>query len=294
MGDSYKPLADGTGLSNMYGIAWTHVNVGGQSKSGLSHQALFVTAGVTQTAIGTGIWTIGNISAAGTITGSNLSGTNTGDQTNISGNSATTSQTTFSSLTTNSGQILSANHVSCTAGEGNGFRFWNSDSYKISMGSSAAYVYGPVTDYSLKMQMDAASTGRGFTWGREGIAPIAALNSTSGNMSIAGAFVAGGDVTAFSDIRIKKNIEVIPDALAKVEQLRGVTFDRRDAPDQPRATGVIAQELQAVLPEAVRETEDGMLTVAYGNTVGLLIEAIKELSAQNKVLLARIEALEGK
>jgi hypothetical protein len=212
----------------------------------------------------------------------------------ITGNSASTSQTSFSSLTTTSGQILSANHLSCTAGEGNGLRFWNSDSYKISMGASAAYMYGPVTDYSLKMQMDASSTGRGFTWGREGVAPIAGLNSTSGNMSIAGAFVAGGDVTAFSDIRIKTNIEVIPDALAKVEQLRGVTFDRKDVPDQPRSTGVIAQELQAVLPEAVRETEDGMLTVAYGNTVGLLIEAIKELSAQNKVLLARIEALEGK
>ncbi|RZJ82568.1 MAG: hypothetical protein EOO47_00020 [Flavobacterium sp.] len=61
MGAAYKPTVDGTSLSNMYGIAWTHTNVGGQSKAGLSHQALFVTAGQTQTAIGTGIWTIGKM-----------------------------------------------------------------------------------------------------------------------------------------------------------------------------------------------------------------------------------------
>jgi hypothetical protein len=61
MGDSYKLLADGTGTGTLYGIAWTHTNVGGQSKTGLDHQALFMTNGVTQTAIGTGIWTNGLI-----------------------------------------------------------------------------------------------------------------------------------------------------------------------------------------------------------------------------------------
>lgn len=55
MGTAYVPSADGTSLGSMYGIAWTHPNVGGQSKAGLSHQALFVEAGVTKTAIGTGI-----------------------------------------------------------------------------------------------------------------------------------------------------------------------------------------------------------------------------------------------
>jgi len=57
MGDSYKLAADGTGTGTLYGIAWTHTNVGGQSKSGLGHQALFMDNGITQTAIGTGIWT---------------------------------------------------------------------------------------------------------------------------------------------------------------------------------------------------------------------------------------------
>jgi hypothetical protein len=75
-----------------------------------------------------------------------------------------------------------------TAGNGNGIKFWDSDAYKISMGASALYYYGPVTDYSIKTQMNDADPGRGFTWGRISTAPIAALNATSGNMQIAGTF----------------------------------------------------------------------------------------------------------
>lgn len=112
------------------------------------------------------------------------------------------------------------------------------------------------------------------------------MNMNNGNVEFS------GDITAFSDIRLKKNITTIEGALEKVETLRGVTFDHVE---QGRGTGLIAQELQEVLPEAVHESADnGYLTVAYGNTVGLLVEAIKELSAQNKALLARLEALEAK
>jgi hypothetical protein len=68
MGDSYKLTYDGTSPGSLYGIAWTHSNIGGQSKAGLGHQALFMTGGVTQTAIGTGIWTNGAITANGNIT----------------------------------------------------------------------------------------------------------------------------------------------------------------------------------------------------------------------------------
>jgi hypothetical protein len=67
MGDAYRPSVDGTSLANSYGIIWTHQNVGGQSKSGLGHQMLITEAGVTQTAIGNGIWTRANIYAAGSI-----------------------------------------------------------------------------------------------------------------------------------------------------------------------------------------------------------------------------------
>jgi hypothetical protein len=98
------------------------------------------------------------------------------------------------------------------------------------------------------------------------------------DMSAAGAATFNNDVTAFSDKRLKENIETIPDALDKVCQIRGVTFDRIDA-DGERQMGVIAQEVEKVAPEVVREdkSEDKIKSVAYGNMVGLLIEAIKDL-----------------
>ena len=68
--------------------------------------------------------------------------------------------------------------------------------------------------------------------------------------------------------------------LAKINTLHGYTYNRKDIEDGTRHTGVIAQEVQKVLPEAVMEDEDGTLSVAYGNMVGLLIEAIKELTAE--------------
>ena len=94
---------------------------------------------------------------------------------------------------------------------------------------------------------------------------------------------AAGNVTAYSDINLKKDIEVIPNALDKVSQIRGVTYQRKDL-DVPRQSGVIAQEVEKVLPEVVMEDPTGTKSVAYGNLVGLLIEAIKELKAEVETL----------
>ena len=106
------------------------------------------------------------------------------------------------------------------------------------------------------------------------------FRTTSGGVTVTGALTATGDVTAFSDITLKEDIEVIPNALDKVSQIRGVTFTRKDLDDKSRKSGVIAQEVEKVLPEVVSTTEDGTKTVAYGNLVGLLIESIKELKAE--------------
>ena len=94
-----------------------------------------------------------------------------------------------------------------------------------------------------------------------------------------GAFTATGNVTAFSDITLKSNIELIPEALDKVCQIRGVTYERDDMNGE-RQSGVIAQEVEKVLPEVVRTNEEGIKSIAYGNLAGLLIEAIKELKAE--------------
>ena len=107
------------------------------------------------------------------------------------------------------------------------------------------------------------------------------LATTSAGVSVTGSMTASGNVTAYSDERLKSSVETIPDALSKVLSVRGVTFDM----NAERGTGVIAQELEKVLPEAVFDNEDGFKSVAYGNVVGLLIEAIKEQQTQIETLM---------
>ena len=95
-----------------------------------------------------------------------------------------------------------------------------------------------------------------------------------------------GNVTAYgsaSDEKLKKNIEVIPNALDKVKELKGVNFNYKK--DGKRSTGLIAQDLQKVLPEAVYttndiETKEEHLAINYGLVIGLLVEAIKELESK--------------
>jgi hypothetical protein len=106
-----------------------------------------------------------------------------------------------------------------------------------------------------------------------------------------GNVVATGDVTAYSDARIKTDVKTVEDALDKVLALRGVTYKRTDIEDKSTKLGVIAQEVKEVLPEVVSENEDGMLTVSYGNMVGVLIEAMKEQQAMIETLEAKIELL---
>jgi hypothetical protein len=87
-----------------------------------------------------------------------------------------------------------------STGGGNGLKFWGgSDLYKIHMGSSAEYYYGPVTDYSIKCNIDSNGSTRGFTWGQNGVTPIAALNVGNGNMQIAGTFTSGGSILPLSN-----------------------------------------------------------------------------------------------
>ena len=142
-----------------------------------------------------------------------------------------------------------------------------------------------------------------FTFRRDNPAAVAAPNvqSMTARMSldISGNLVVNQNVTAYgapSDIKLKENIEVIDNALDKVKQLKGITYDLKS--DGNRLTGLIAQDLEKVLPEAVYtsktianekegEVAEEHLAIRYGNTVGLLVEAIKELEARVKELEAK-------
>jgi hypothetical protein len=106
------------------------------------------------------------------------------------------------------------------------------------------------------------------------------LSGTTFSMSGAytGNFTATGDITAYSDESLKKDVKTIEGALDKTKELRGVEFTR--IADDSRSIGVIAQELENVLPELVLTDDEGIKSVNYAQITGLLIEAVKELSAK--------------
>ncbi len=115
------------------------------------------------------------------------------------------------------------------------------------------------------------------------------ITNPSERLHVSGNILATGVVNASSDISLKDNITPIPNAIDKVLQIRGVTFNRNDIEDNPRQAGVIAQEVEKVLPEVVSEDKDGIKSVAYGNMVSLLIEAIKEQQEQINMLKEKLE-----
>jgi hypothetical protein len=145
----------------------------------------------------------------------------------------------------------------------------------------------------LQFRSNHQSTLRGYVYA-DTSNNIGFLNN-GGNWSLrcdsSGNVTATGDVTAYSDARLKTNVNTIEGALEKVLQMRGVTYVRTDNNDTAEKVGVIAQEIQQVLPQVVNENTDGYLTVSYGNIVGVLIEAIKEQQAQIDELKAKLDGL---
>jgi hypothetical protein len=113
-----------------------------------------------------------------------------------------------------------------------------------------------------------------------------AYNAAILQLTDTGELTVSGNVTAFSDARLKSSLNVITDALAKVEQLTGYTYTRTDSGE--RQTGVLAQDAIKVLPEVVN-TSGEYMSVAYGNFAGLIFEAIKELHAKVKDLETKIK-----
>jgi hypothetical protein len=119
-----------------------------------------------------------------------------------------------------------------------------------------------------------------------GQAVATSSSPTFAGLTINGSITATGDITAYfsSDKRFKDNVEVIPNALDKVRKLNGVTWEWNNLVDdvtkQSPNTGLIAQEVQEVLPQVVKERGDGHLGLDYSKMMGLLVEAIKEQQLQ--------------
>ena len=114
---------------------------------------------------------------------------------------------------------------------------------------------------------------------RQGVSTRFTFYMTTANMTI------NGSLTQNSDERVKENIVEIPDAIDKVKAMKGVYYNRTDFNTGVTKVGVLAQEVEAVLPELIVEAPDsGLKSVAYGELTAVLINAIKELEARVKEL----------
>jgi hypothetical protein len=96
-------------------------------------------------------------------------------------------------------------------------------------------------------------------------------------LTVGGSVYASHDVSTDSDISYKYNLEKIEDVRYKVEQLNGYTFDRNDTNEKRRFCGLIAQDVEKVLPEVIIRKHDGKLRVLYNNLAGLFVECFKDL-----------------
>ena len=137
-----------------------------------------------------------------------------------------------------------------------------------------------------------------FAEGSVGVGPAGTANvvlSNNGNGTFAGDISVAGKVTAgggyfYSDERLKQNIHPLEGALDKIQQLNGVNFEWKKT--GAKDIGVIAQNVEKVLPELVITGNDGMKSVAYGNLTAVLIEAVKEQQAEIGELKKQVAELQ--
>jgi len=150
-------------------------------------------------------------------------------------------------------------------------------------GTLIAKISNSSSDFIINTQVDDKDF---IIKGQDATSEITALTI---DMSAAGAATFNNDVTAFSDKRLKTDIEPITNALTKVMQMQGVYYKRNDVEDAREQVGVLAQDMEAVLPEVVLTADDDMQTksVDYGKICSVLIEAIKELKNEIEELKAK-------
>jgi hypothetical protein len=264
----------------------------------------------------TGIDVTGNVVVSGTVDGRDVAT----DGTKLDGiASGATNVTNNNQLTNGAGYITSYVNTTYSAGSGlglSGTTFSHSDtSSQSSVNNSGATViqdvtldtYGHVTGLASHTMTLAnlgytgatnanyitnnnqLTNGAGYTTNTGDITGVTAGTNLNGGGSSGGVTlnldstitlttVNAGTVNTTSDERAKDDITPITGALNKVQQLGGYSFTLK-ATDE-KSSGVIAQEVQKVMPELVQEGAEGLLSVQYGNMVGLLIEAIKEQQAQ--------------
>ena len=181
--------------------------------------------------------------------------------------------------TKTSGDLSFSDSVKAIFGTGNDLEIHHSSNI-----STIKDIYGDLRIMGDTMRLQKAAGGENYIYAvADGKVSLYYDGSEKLQTTTSGVTVTG-DVNSTSDINLKKDIEVITDAADLVKQLSGVKFTWKE--NDEKSVGVIAQEVEAILPELVKG-EEGDKSVNYSGLVGVLIEAVKELSA-------RVEELENK
>ena len=309
IGSAYNP--NDADLNNMYGIGYTHTNASFISFTGASGWGMYVAAdGDARIFLGGGN---GVISSTGQhYVGSNVvwnagnDGVGSGlDADLLRGYGLTTGSTANTVVLRDANADINAryfdgtryyfpsNHylsdksgdygsIQVNAASGSGWEGFSIDGRAVFMhdGSNSTGLYNDVNNEWL---IQCVHNGSSYVYYNGG----AKISTTSAGCNITGSLTATGNVTAYSDARLKTNVKTIDNALDIVDQLRGVSFDWKESGEH--SIGVIAQEVEEVLPELVLDAtstdpetkeETTVKTVDYGKMVGVLINAIKELKAE--------------
>lgn len=200
-------------------------------------------------------------------TGISVNGTATTSGTMICGNVLTINSTTG----TEGAQIVLA-YANTTGLTGASANTWNVDVFT----ANTFRVFRNTAGTSLTAITFAESNGLATFYGN--------ITGTSANLQVTGNLLASADIIAYStsDSRLKENIIPIENALDKIKKISGVMFDWKDGHelDRKHDTGLIAQEVEEVLPEVIVTRPSGYKAVRYEKIIGLVVQAIKELADQ--------------
>lgn len=118
--------------------------------------------------------------------------------------------------------------------------------------------------------------------------------SPSGKLHVVGNILAIGTLTQNSDVRLKKNIRPLSNTLSKRSILNGYTCNWKDNNNSDEQIGFLAQEIQKLYPQLVKESDNGTLSVNYSGMIPVLLEAIKELKNEIEKQQKQIDALNNK
>jgi trimeric autotransporter adhesin len=294
---------NGSAISTTYLSGQSGTNTGDETLSSINGLGI-----TTLGTIGTGVW---QGSAISTTYLSGQSGTNTGDETKSSINALDITEVGTISSGVWQGSAISATYLSGQSGTNTGDETKTSinalDITEVGTIDSGVWNGTAIADAYLSSNTAHLSGTQTFTGEKSFSNILTVTNSTAtnatdtgalvvtGGVGIGGALNVGGDVVAYasSDERLKDNIELISNPIEKVQSLKGVTWDWNDNADELQQSlpnvGVIAQDVEKVLPELVTDRDNGYKGVDYAKLTGLLIEAIKEQQKEINDLKSKIK-----